>query len=115
MISVFYKGFGKEIPPCKHRKRIFWISSNFSQSVLAEYCSYDLHVPGARKVDVGLSPAQFWCQYLKYFSRRVDLNFLFSLNPLLGISAFIPYQQFFGRAAAFGLIFVLSSEIQSEG
>ena len=78
MISVFYKGISKEIPPCKHRKRIFWISSNFSQSVLAEYCSYDLHVPGARKVDVGLSPAQFWCQYLKYFSRGNVLKFSIS-------------------------------------
>ena len=69
VISLFYKGISKEIPYFKHKKRIFWISSNFSQSVLAEYCSYDFHVPGARKVDVGLSPAQFWCQYLKYFSR----------------------------------------------
>ena len=71
------------------KNTVFGISFNFSQHVLAEYCSYDLHNPGACRVDMGLSPAQIWCQYLEYFSRGVDLNIFFSLNPVLRISAFI--------------------------
>ena len=59
VISPFYKGISKEITYFKHKKRIFWISFNFSQSVLAEYHSYDFHIPGPCKLDVGPSPAQF--------------------------------------------------------
>ena len=77
VISLFYKGISKEIPYFKHQKRIFWISSNFSQSVHAEYCGYDLHNPGTCKVDMGAPLPQFWCQYLKYFPRGVDLNIFF--------------------------------------
>ena len=77
VISLFYKGISKEIPYFKHQKRIFWISSNFSQSVLAEYCGYDLHNPGTCKVDMGAPLPQFWCQYFKYFPRGVDLDIFF--------------------------------------
>ena len=83
MISLFYKGISKEIQYFKHKKRIFWISFNFSQSVLAEYCGYDFHISGACKVDVGASPAQFWCQYFKYFSRGVDLKLFFPWTQFL--------------------------------
>ena len=37
----------------------------------------------------GVSPEQIWSQYFKYFSRGGGLRFFFSLNPVLGISAFI--------------------------
>ena len=88
VISLFYKGISKEIPYFKQQKRIFWISSNISQSVLVEYYGYDLHDPGTCKVDVGAPLPQFWCQYFKYFPRGVDLDIFFPLNPVLGISAF---------------------------
>ena len=67
-----------KIFPYFHQKNtVFWISSNFSQSVHAEYCGYDLDNPGTYKVDMGAPLPQFWCQYLKYFPRGVDLNIFF--------------------------------------
>ena len=70
------------------KSSIFWILSNFSQHVFTRYCRNDFYTSGACRVNVGATPAQIWYQYLKYFYRGVDLNF-FSLNPVLGISAFI--------------------------
>ena len=81
MISPFYKGISKEFPYFKQKNTVFWISSNFSQHVLAKYCSYGFHNPGACKVAVGGTLAQIWCQYLNYFLRGVGLTLFFFPEP----------------------------------
>ena len=57
-------------------------------NLLTKYYQHDLCTPGAFKVTVGGTLAQIWCLYLNYLCRGVDLTIFFSLNPVLGISAF---------------------------
>ena len=81
VISLFYKGTSKEIPYFKHQKRIFWISSNFSQSVLAGYCGYDLKNSGACKVDMGGTSAPILVSIFQILSSGDRFGHFFFPEP----------------------------------